>query len=230
MAAPNQHNYVPGSWQGHEAGTPSRHSVMLGQTVVEQVALYPRITDQEEFKAGLERLRGHINDIASDSRGSHPGAYVSDSDLAFLNKLKTVADHHMKPPWKKATPITHVDRTRHWIRRQKSPREPVLDSAGRPVVGYRVGYLCAGQFETPVLFCSDGNLRMFIKHHDPKGPHLIGANAGKTYEGYCRLPEPKYLYPVRTRGTMSGVTFKHGQTHTLRSELKQLTGFPFDRL
>jgi hypothetical protein len=208
---------------------------MLGQTVLRQVELYPRITDEADLKSALERFRGHLNDIAGDSGGSKPKDYVSESDIAFFGRLKAAADryaaeHQMDPPgWKGATPITHKETTPRWLPgRPKKTDGIVRDAEGNPVVGYRVGYLNNSQFEAPVLFCSDGTLRMLIKHSDAKDPHLRGAYAGKSFAGYCRLPDPALLYPVRSRGTMSGVSYNHGQTDTLKTDLEERTGYKFD--
>jgi|ERR1039458_2645469 hypothetical protein len=203
---------------------------MLGQRVVGIVEQYPRITDRDEKKEALGHLRSHLIDIAGDSRGSDPKDYVTEEHLEFLGQLFNAASRHMDPPWKDATPITHVETTPHWLPRQKKS-DRVLDKEKRPVKGYRVGYLNVAQFEAPVFFCSDGTygtLRMLIKHSDTKARGLRGTYDSKSFSGYCRLPDPELLYPVRTRGTMSGVSYKHGQTNTLKTELKTITGFTFN--
>lgn len=205
----------------------ARNPLILGQRVVGMVERYPRITDNDEMEEALGRLRGHLIDIAGDSRGSDPRDYVIGKDLELYGQLFAAANHHMKPPWKGASPITHTETTPYWLPKRKKS-DTVRDEEGKPVVGYRVGYLNAGQFEAPVFFCSDGTLRMLIKHSSTKVRGLLGTNDGKSFRGYCRLPDPKLLYPVRTRGTMSGVSYKHGQSNTLKTELKKLTGVTFE--
>lgn len=202
------------------------YPVMIGQRVLGLISRYPRITDEKGFETALESLRGHLNDIAGDSGGSDPEPYVSENDLAFFKELKEAADHRMKSPWKGATPITHEETTPHWLPRLKKSDDRVYDKDKNEVKGYRVGYLNVAQFEAPVFFCSDGKLRMLIKHSHRQRRHHI--YFGRTFSGYCRLPDPKLLYPVRTRGTKSGVSYNHGQSNSLKTELNKLTGYTFD--
>lgn len=231
---------------------------LLGQNVRDVTALYPRIKinrnekgGSDEFAKAQDRLRSHIKDLTGDSRGSFPGLYVSDEDVAFLNKFKWAADDKWGKGWKGAkgaTPITHEEVTPRWLQvpewlkpeyKRKNPA--VLDKEGRPIMGYRIGYLNAGQFESPVLFCSDGLLRMRIK--TPKEARVVGKFGGekkprdvkgiegkfdgRRFAGFCPLPLPKYLYPVRRRGTMSGVSYNHTQSKTLERELRDLSGLKF---
>lgn len=231
---------------------------LLGQNVPELTSRYPRIRinrdevgGSAEFTAAQETLRRHIKDLTGDSRGSHPSLYVSDEDMVFLRKFKSAADQKWGQGWKGAKgakPITHEDVTPRWLAipdwlksPDKRPSPAVLDQKGRPIMGYRIGYLNAGQFESPVLFCSDGLLRMRIK--TPRDERVEGKFGGerkpikvkglegkfddKRFAGFCPLPLPKYLYPVRKRGTMSGVSYSHTQSKTLEKELRELSGLKF---
>lgn len=197
------------------------------------ISRYSRITDRAEFDRALERLRDHLNDIAGDSRGSDPSLYVSESDIEFLrDELTPAGNGRPSRFWKKAVPITHEETTPHWLPRFNRPDKVVRDARGRPVVGYRIGYLNVSQYEAPVFFCSDGGLRMLIKHNyrqtEKTGPVISrGDRRKRTFTGYCRLPDPEFLYPVRTRGAMSGVSYNHGQTNVLETELATITGRSF---
>lgn len=194
------------------------------------VSRYPRITDKEKFSSGLERLQEHLNDIAGDPGGSDPEPYVSENDIAFFNRIREGAK---RLGWKGATPITHRETTPRWIPGRKKIDEKVYfydpeakkgEEKVKEVKGYRIGYLNVAQFEAPVFLCNDGRLRMLIKHNRPE---RRGLRAGRSFRGYCRLPDPELIYPVRTRGTMAGVSYNHGQTNILETELKTLTGYTF---
>jgi hypothetical protein len=135
--------------------------------------------------------------------------------------------------WKGATPLTHADSTIRWLRRKRNFDTPMLDSDGNQIYGRRVGFLAVERYETPVVYCSDGKLRMLInitgtprpkdlkynghklhREHDYDGPY-----AGQTFTGYCRLPDPDIAMPMRGRGQLHLVVHRHNQSKTLREEL-----------
>ena len=112
--------------------------------------------------------------------------------------------------WKGATPLTHDDSTIRWLRRKRKFGTPLLDKEGKQIYGRRVGYLSVERYEAPVLYCSDGKLRMLIKttgtprpkdlkyngHKLHREHDYTGQYAGQTFTGYCRLPDPDVAMPI----------------------------------
>jgi hypothetical protein len=168
--------------------------------------------------AGLKRLKDHMFEIAADPSGSDPAPYLSPETLDTIAEFKT------KPAaerWRGggAIPLTHDDMTFHWTKR-RTINTPITDGKGGQLMGRRVGYLNAGQFETPVLYCSDDKLRMLIKTTGSMhGRAGHGKKSHSTYVGYCRLPDPEILLPVLSRGEIHPVSYKHQQSKTLKGEL-----------
>lgn len=218
-----------------EGGTPADPAriARFGAEVIRLQEMYPRISDDDQRGEALGHLQSNLFEIARDSSGSDPALYASPEDQALYAKI---AKKFEGKSWPGATPITHVETTHHWLRFGKKPDPVVRDEHGKPIVGYRVGYLNAAQFEAPVLFCSDGKLRMLIKHadghaHGGHGAHgAHGAHDKRTFSGYGKLPDPKLVYPIRTRGARYAVSYNHGQTNTLKTELQKATGVDFAKV
>jgi len=184
----------------------------------------PILLDNNEREIALGHLQDHLVDISADPSGSDPAPYVSTDTLAALVEFERKPTEEK---WDDATPIVHDDLTFRWFQK-RNRNTPVLDDRGRPIFGRRVGYLSVGQFESPVLYCSDRKLRMVIK--TTGGKHKLRLNeeggnyhhtGGKrpVYSGYCRLPDPEIALPVRDRGASTLVQYKHQQSKTLREDL-----------
>jgi len=222
---------------GEGDGTFRIDPATLGKQALALQAENPRFTDSFEHVPAMTRLRDSLPRFALDPSGSDPHYYSSPRDLEFYAKLKEVADTHQvrgKPePWPGAIILTHKETTFHWFKRKDKGDPTLRDHDGNPIYGYRVGYLNVAQYEAPVLFCSDGKLRMLIKPvgHDERAKHGgAGHNqhdpyAKRTFSGYCSLPDPELLYPVLDAGTLYPVSYKRGQSNNLQSEINRDSGF-----
>jgi len=190
---------------------------------------YPREPNATKREAWLSHLEHALERKAADSRGSDPEDYLSDDDLKFVRMLQVAAnrDHDGtsdepgargtdRPRWPGSEAIWHRQITRKTLSEQHLPPKPLLDDEGNPIKGYRIGYLNVRQFQSPVLFCSDGKLRMLIKvsGHGKKA---------KNYSGYATLPDAGEILTVRDLGTKDAVSINHSHNHTLRTEIKRYT-------
>lgn len=226
---------TPAAPEAKKMLTLSRDPRILGRRVMNLHSSFTkRVIDpgnrkRSDYNYGkaLHRLGHELeHHVFAHSKGSDPLPYSSPEDLLFYTKLKEQADKHRDAqgnlqPWPRATIITHEEttrlRTRPWLTKDRRKDPIVRDESGTPIVGYRVGYLNAGPYETSVLFCSDGLLRMAIGY--PSG-HLHG----QTYAGFSGLPEPDVMYPAITSGYNYAVSFKLGQSNTLRSDVQKISG------
>jgi hypothetical protein len=178
----------------------------------------PRLAGNDERTMAFRDFRDHLINIAADPSGSDLTPYLSTETLAALVEFE---QQPAEKRWRGATPITHDDITFRWLHKRKL-NTPVLDSEDKPIYGRRVGYLSVGQFESPVLYCSDRKLRMLIKTTGDRYESGFGTRSRHrkhTYVGYCRLPDPELAMPLRDRGAEHLVLYKHQQSKTLREEL-----------
>lgn len=224
---------------------------VLGGRVLRLHERYPRISDDYFREKALSKFQNHLTEIAMDPSGSDPADYLPPEAVEQLRELKEKADNHVirhekveegkvkvyveKKPWPGAIPITHEETTLHWLRLRRKKRDPIVrDEKGKPIVGYRRGFLSVGQFESPVMFCSDGNLRLLIKPGGGHKRHQKG-NRGKhnsrgkrTFSGYCRMPDPELAYPVLDEGEPFPVSYKRTQSYTFETEVKNFYGIELD--
>ncbi len=210
----------------------------LGKHAVAFQAENPRFSDKDPFERlpALDRLRRSLARFARDPSGSDPKYYASPRDLVYYARLKAAADAHevrgKAIPWPGATEVRHEETTFHWFRSKKK-LDPILrDQDDNPIVGYRIGYLNVAQYGTPVLLCNDGRLRMLIKPagggaHKGRGKETHEPHddyAERTFSGYCTLPDPELVYPVLDAGNLYPVSYGHGQSNTLQTEIKDISG------
>lgn len=220
---------------------PRRKRLLAGAAAIRaaaRVSIDRPPTDEGRVAASM-RLRDEMIECSADPSGSDLAGYLPPDILDVIAEFEKESDDKK---WGESIPITHDDSTFRWFGKKRRFDTPVLDPDGKQIRGRRIGYLCAGRDEPPVVYCSDGKLRMLIKitgnsnrphnikhngkkvntEHDYNGPY-----AGYTFTGYCRLPALSIVMPARSRGAIYPVMYKNQQSNTLRKELglKEDLGF-----